>query len=103
MGRLSDERYAEERGRWLARKYGAVRIRHELRERGIGEETAARVSSGLDDLRRAKEILRRKYPNPASTLEERARRARFLASRGFSHEVIRRTLAAGTTTGFAEE
>ncbi len=44
---------------------------------------------------RAREILRRKYPSPAATREERARRARFLQSRGFSHDVIRRLVIIG--------
>ena len=43
-------------------------------------------------MQRAREILRRKYSSPPATLEERARRARFLQSRGFSYEVIRRVV-----------
>ena len=45
------------------------------------------------EIERVREILRRKYREPAGTREERARRARFLQSRGFSHEAIRRALA----------
>ena len=48
-----------------------------------------------DEIERAREILRRKYALPATTLEERARRARFLQGRGFSHEVIRRVVIIG--------
>ena len=94
---LSDERYAEARARQLARKYGAARIAHDLRAKGIAEETAAGASAGAggDEIERAREILRRKYSFPAATLEERARRARFLQSRGFSYEVIRRVVIIG--------
>ena len=94
---LSDERYAEARARQLARKYGAARIAHDLRAKGIAEETAAGAAAGAggDEIERAREILRRKYSSPAATLSERARRARFLQSRGFSYEVIRRVVIIG--------
>ena len=91
---LSDERYAEARARQLARKYGAARIAHDLRAKGIADETAAGASAGAagDETERAREILRRKYSSPATTREESARRARFLQGRGFSYEVIRRVV-----------
>ena len=85
---LSDERFAEERARSLSRKYGAAKIRQDLKARGISEEIVDKASAGLNDLERADEILRRKYREPAATREERAKRARFLQSRGFSMEVI---------------
>ena len=83
----SDLRYAEERVRVLARKYGAARIRHDLRAKGIAEAVVASVGTG-NELERARAILERKYRAPAATAEERAKRARFLQSRGFSYEVI---------------
>lgn len=91
-GALSDERYAEARARSLARKYGAARIRHELRAKGVAESLIERVAAG-DELERARAILARRFRAPARTLEERARRARFLRSRGFSHDTIRRALS----------
>ncbi len=94
---LSDERYAEARARQLARKFGAARIAHDLRANGVAEQTAASATAGAcaDEIERARDILRRKYALPATTLEERARRARFLQGRGFSHEVIRRVVIIG--------
>jgi regulatory protein len=89
---LSDERYAEARAHRLARKYGAARIRHELRARGVAEEVLQRVTP-QDELERARAILARRYRDAATGHEERARRARFLLARGFSHEIIRRALA----------
>jgi regulatory protein len=67
---------------------------HDLRAKGIAEETAASVAAGAraDEVERARAILERKYRSPAATTEERARRARFLQSRGFSNEVIRRVV-----------
>ena len=89
---LSDERYAETRAHQLARKYGPARIVQDLRAKGVGEETVESLAAGVraDELERARAILARKYRAPADTPEERARRARFLQSRGFAPEVIRR-------------
>jgi regulatory protein len=91
---LSDERFAEERARSLSRKYGSAKIRQDLKARGISDDISARVSSGPDELERAKAILQRKYREPAATREEHAKRARFLQSRGFSYDVIRSVLKA---------
>ena len=88
---LSDERYAETRAHWLARKYGAAKIRQDLKAHGVAEAIADRLATG-DERERARAILARKYRSPATTREEKARRARFLQSRGFSYEVIRSVL-----------
>ena len=86
---LSDERYAEVRAHWLGRKYGAARIRQDLKAHGV----SAHVTEE-GDLEKARAILARKYRGAPGTLEEKARRARFLQSRGFSHEIIRQLLSA---------
>lgn len=92
---LSDERYAEQRVRTLARKYGSGRIRRELRARGVNDAAAASAvrATAEEDLSRAVEILRRKYRVPAASREERAKRMRFLQGRGFSYEIIQRALS----------
>jgi regulatory protein len=86
---LSDERYAEARVHWLSRKYGAAKIREDLKAHGVAHALAERVTSA-GDLEKARAILARKYRAPAATREEKARRARFLQSRGFSLEVVHR-------------
>lgn len=88
---LSDERFAEGRARTLSRKYGAARIRHDLKSKGVSEQIINSFSPA-DELQRAAAILQRKYREPATTREERAKRARFLQARGFSMEVISRLL-----------
>lgn len=90
---LSDERYAEARAHQLARKYGTARIRHDLRSKGIDEAVAAQAAAG-GELERARGILARKYRTPIDSPMERARRMRFLASRGFSHDTIRALLSS---------
>ena len=91
---LSEERFAEERARVLSRKYGAARIRQDLKAKGVSAELIARFSSSDDELQRAREILERKYRAPAVTREEKAKRMRFLQSRGFSSEIIFKLLSA---------
>jgi regulatory protein len=93
-GQLSDERYAEARAHQLARKYGAARIRQDLKAKGIDGDLVERVSAE-GEAARAAAILVRKYRTPAATREERARRMRFLQSRGFSHDTIRRVMSSG--------
>jgi regulatory protein len=92
---LSDERFAEERARVLARKFGPARIRHDLKARGVSAHIVEGVAASLSaeaELERARGILERRYRVPAQSLEERARRARFLQGRGFSPDVVRRLL-----------
>ena len=88
----SDERFASERARSLSRKYGSARIVHDLKSKGVAEEVAERVAAGSDDLGKAREILSKKFKAPATNREERAKRARFLQGRGFSYDVIKRTV-----------
>jgi regulatory protein len=100
---LSDERYAEARTHQLSRKFGSLRIRRELVAKGVEREVAARFAADVEktELERARSILARKYRTPATAPKERARRARFLQSRGFSADVIRRSLALAATEEFA--
>ncbi|HEX4798143.1 MAG TPA: recombination regulator RecX [Burkholderiales bacterium] len=88
---LSDERYAESRAHALSRKFGAARIAHELRARGLDKDLADKASKNarVTELDRAREVWRRKFRNAPRTREERARQMRFLQSRGFSFDAIR--------------
>jgi len=91
---LSNHRFAEIRAHILSRKYGAARIRQDLKSKGVPDEIVDSVSAE-GELERARGILARKYKTPATTREERARRARFLQSRGFSGDVISRLVLRG--------
>ncbi|HUQ24462.1 MAG TPA: recombination regulator RecX [Burkholderiales bacterium] len=86
---LSNHRFAEMRTHILSRKYGAARIRQDLKSKGVPDEIVDSVSAD-GELERAREILRRKYKTPATTREERAKRMRFLQGRGFSLDAIYR-------------
>jgi regulatory protein len=93
-GWLSDARFTEQIVHARKAKFGSARVAHELREKGIGEalisEAVAAVKSG--ELEHATEIWRKKYSNPPKTREEWAKQARFLQSRGFGFDIIKKVL-----------
>ncbi|HEU4647159.1 MAG TPA: recombination regulator RecX [Burkholderiales bacterium] len=93
---LSNARFASERARVLARKFGAARIRLDLKSKGIDEDVIDSVALE-GEAERAAAILARKYRVPATTPMERARRMRFLQSRGFAHDTIRKLLSSEGT------
>lgn len=96
----SDARFAESfvRSR-IARGQGVIRIKGELRQRGIDQETltaalaAVEEREAVDWFELAKETLARRYDSPGDTPKERAKRERFLATRGFDFEQIRYALS----------
>lgn len=93
-GQLSDARYAQERARVLARKFGARRVRQDLRARGVAADLVEREAelAAAGELAHACAIVRRRFSAPVTTREERARRTRFLQGRGFSYDTIRAAL-----------
>jgi regulatory protein len=88
---LSEERYAESRAHSLSRKYGAARIAHELRAKGLDKGLAEQASSAAraTEVERAREVWRRKFRVAPKTRGEQAKQMRFLQSRGFSFDAIR--------------
>ena len=95
-GLQSDRRYAESfvRSR-IARGQGPVRIRQELRRRGVeaalAEQALEEAEADWTDLLR--EAHRKRFGDaPPDDRREQARRARFLAQRGFPEAAIRKLL-----------
>lgn len=94
-GLLSDTRYAENRVRARASRYGNARLEQELRQRGVDAEVRAEaLASGGDEFERARALWQRRFGKPPADAGERARQMRHLAARGFSGDVVRRVLAA---------
>jgi regulatory protein len=95
-GLLSDERFAEIfTAQRLRRGQGPLRIRLELRERGVPEDfiEAALVSADADWDRCAREVRARRFGAAIpGDYRQRAKQARFLQYRGFSAEQIRAAL-----------
>lgn len=89
----SDSRFAEQFAASRSRKYGSRRIAMEMRERGIDRDTIREALAEQDDLATAREQWRKKFGQPPADAAERAKQMRFLASRGFSMDIIRKVIA----------
>ena len=90
---LSDERYVEMRLNARAARFGNARLAYELRTQGVSEAlVAAALAASDDELARARAVWQRKFGERAPDDGERARQMRFLLSRGFSGETVRRVL-----------
>jgi regulatory protein len=96
---LSDERFLEQFvAMHAARGHGPLRVRAELRERGIEppEIEAALEQSPADWVELARKARQRKFGAAIPEgFRERAKQARFLHYRGFSAEQIRAALGPG--------
>ena len=93
-GWLSEERFSEQLIHARKVRYGAQRIAHELKEKGVSGETVAALLPMLKEteLETACTVWARKFGVPPADGKERARQVRFLTSRGFSQEVIWKVL-----------
>jgi len=91
---LSDRRLAEVMARSRGDRFGAARVKQELRARGVADPLVRETVGELSrtELNRAREVWRRKFDTPPADAAERARQMRFLAQRGFNAEVIRRVV-----------
>lgn len=91
----SDTRFAESYVRSHGERFGVAKLRHTLRSKGIaGEVVEAELGSGdlADESARARAVWARKFAAVPADGKEWAKQARFLQSRGFSTDVIRRVL-----------
>lgn len=91
----SDSRAAESYVRSHASRLGASRLRQNLKTRGVnGELIDVQLAQGAlpDELERARAVWSRKFSAAPGDAREWARQARFLQSRGFATDIIRRLL-----------
>ena len=93
-GWLSDERFAEALVRRRSERYGVRKIQDELQRAGVDSGQAADLIQTLRDseYQRAKDLWLKKFGVLAQEQKERARQYRFLASKGFSSEVVSKIL-----------
>jgi regulatory protein len=94
-GLLSDQRTAASYLRSHGARFGAAKLRQTLRAKGADDETIASAIEAADmpdEMERARAIWLRKFREPPQNQSDWARQARFLQSRGFSSDVIRRLL-----------
>ena len=94
-GLVDDARVVETLVNRRSGKLGASRLRQELQAKGVSPELVAETMAGLkgSELARAQAVWQKKFGQLAATSAERNKQARFLASRGFSGDVVRQVVA----------
>lgn len=93
-GWLSDKRFTEQIVHARRAKFGSSKIVHELREKGVDSALIDGAIEQLKDseLSSAVEVWRKKYKQAPADRSEWAKQARFLQSRGFSFDVIKKLM-----------
>jgi len=95
LGLQSDRRYAEAYVRGKAGRFGASRLRNELTRRGVDREL---INEAIDreciesEAARARAILHARFATAPTDARDWARQARFLQTRGFATDLIRKLL-----------
>ena len=94
-GLVDDSRVAETLVNRRAGKLGGMRLRQELQAKGVSPEVVADTMAGLkaSELARAQAIWLKKFGQTAKDAATRNRQARFLATRGFSSDVVRQVVS----------
>ncbi len=94
---INEQRVVESVVNRRSSKLGAARIKQELQSKGIESQAIQEAMQGMreTELERAREVWRRKFGQPAADANERAKQLRFLISRGFASEVVRRVVQGG--------
>ena len=96
-GWLSNERFVESVVHRRGTRLGTSRIVNELKRNGIDETLIQDAGAELNktELTRAREVWSKKFGELPTTPAERAKQARFLATRGFNGGTIVKVLKAG--------
>lgn len=93
-GFISVERVVESVIRSKAGRFGTARVLHDLRSKGLDDETVRQASEQLrgSEHGRAWAVWKQRFGSPAQTPQERMKQMRFLASRGFGGDVVRKVV-----------
>jgi regulatory protein len=97
-GWLSDARFTEQIVHARSHKFGASKIANELREKGVADDLIETAIEQVkeNELDNAKQIWHKKFKAIPASREEWARQARFLQSRGFGFDIIKKVLNTKT-------
>jgi len=92
---INEKRVVESVVNRRSTKLGAARVRQELMAKGLPVDDIAEAVEAMrgTELERALVVWRKKFAAPPSDASERAKQVRFLVSRGFAAEVVRRVVA----------
>lgn len=93
-GFISEQRVVESLLHRRAARLGAGRVKQELQAKGISPEAVAEAVETLrgSEVERAREVWRKKFGEPAADAAGRVKQMRFLATRGFGTDAIRRVV-----------
>jgi regulatory protein len=94
-GFIDEARVADSVLHRRAHKLGGRRVLQELQHKGLPDHVIDEAAATLHatEAERARAVWQKKFGTPATNAQERAKHMRFLASRGFSGDVIRKTLS----------
>ena len=92
---LSDNRFSEQFVLSKKRKFGARKIAHELKLRGVNKSIINRVLRDIkdDEFLLAKKIWEKKFNQIPITIDEKAKQIRFMQSRGIQVTIIHQILS----------
>ena len=92
---INEKRVVESVVNRRSTKLGAARVRQELMAKGLPADDIADAVQAMRDteLERALVVWRKKFGAPPSDASERGKQVRFLVSRGFAPDVVRRVVA----------
>ena len=92
---INEQRVVESVVNSRSRKLGASRVRQELQAKGLPAEAIAEAVQTMrsTELERARDVWRKKFGEPPADPAARAKQVRFLISRGFAAEVVKRVVA----------
>ena len=96
-GFINEQRVLESVLNRRSAKLGTARIRQELQGKGLAPEAVLNAVEQLraTEVERAREVWRKKFGEPAIDAAEHGKQMRFLASRGFGGDAIRRVVTGG--------
>jgi regulatory protein len=107
-GYINEQRVADSLAHRRGAKLGTARVVQELKAKGVQPEAVAQAAAALKatELARAREVWRKKFGKSAggangeaTSAAERVKQMRFLASRGFAAEVIRKAVGGASDVG----
>jgi regulatory protein len=111
-GYINEQRVADSLAHRRGAKLGTARVVQELKAKGVEPEAVAQAATALKatELTRAREVWRKKFGkltdhsanDKATSAAERVKQMRFLASRGFAAEVIRKAVGGASDLGEGE-
>ena len=92
---INEKRVAESVVNRRSTKLGAARVRQELLAKGLPADDIADVMQTMrgTEFERALVVWRKKFGTPPSDASERGKQVRFLVSRGFAPDVVRRIVS----------